>query len=375
MKIVINSLSSRMGGGQTYIKNLLARLPKNEDVEIYVYAPADLELPTGRNLTRLSPDVNLDNPLRRAFWEKIKLPRILKEMNADILFCPGGLLNTPVHDGCRTVTMFRNMVPFDDRVKRETPFGLQRIRSRILKPLMLKSMKKADLVIFISDYARSVIENYISVKRAVTIPHGISQHFLSHKKAGAEVTRICDEEYILYVSRFESYKCHMEVVKAYQLLPDHVRKQYKLLLVGENEGEFGDRVRNWIIDANLTDRIEMVGKVNYQNLPDVYRAAKLTLFASSCENCPNILLEALGAGRPIACSAIMPMPEFGGDAVVYFDPHDPKQIARSIVDILSDDALAQALSDKAIARSEMYDWATTARRTWDEILALGRAKG
>ena len=44
------------------------------------------------------------------------------------------------------------------------------------------------------------------------------------------------------------------------------------------------------------------GNVEFSRLPQVYHKADLGLFASSCENMPNILLEKMAAGLPIASS-------------------------------------------------------------------------
>ena len=101
------------------------------------------------------------------------LPGILTRERADMLFCPGGLISTRTPAGCRTVTMFRNMIPFDQRARRAMPLGLQRLRNWMLERLMLTSMAKADLTIFISDFARHVIEARIRMREALTIPHGI----------------------------------------------------------------------------------------------------------------------------------------------------------------------------------------------------------
>jgi len=69
----------------------------------------------------------------------------------------------------------------------------------------------------------------------------------------------------------------------------------------------------------------------------------LFIFQSTCENCPNTLIEALAAGLPIACSSSGVMPEIAGDAAVYFDPFDPDDIGRAIRKIIDDPEVAHAL--------------------------------
>lgn len=370
MKIIINALSARLGGGQTYLKNLLAHLPTNEDLDILVFAPESLRLPEDRRIRRGTTKWPTDNPLLRAVWERFALPRIVKRERAKILFCPGGTIVSRVPHDCRTITMFRNMLPFDEEAFSRIPFGLQKIRNVILKRVMLRSMGSADLTIFISDYARSVIEGMIKVPRAITIPHGINEAFRTYNKSLRRPEWLPEGEYLLYVSRFDVYKHQMEVAVAYASLPSSLRARYKLLLVGEKDDVLAKGVLRLIEDRKLEGQILVTGPRAYEDLPLAYHNASANLFASSCENCPNILLEALGAGRPVLSSNISPMPEFAGDAVEYFVPTDPDSIRRAMERVLADEGYRERLAAASAQRSEVFSWKSTSQRTWNSILEL-----
>jgi glycosyltransferase involved in cell wall biosynthesis len=224
------------------------------------------------------------------------------------------------------------------------------------------------LTIFISDYARHVIEQRISIKNAVTIPHGINSSFRTYRAQLARPKIASDEKYILYVSRFDVYKHHYEVVEAYASLPIELRQEYKLLLVGESDGDEANRVIDLIARHGIQGQVRIMGSVPYCALPALYHHAHLVLFASSCENCPNILLEALGAGRPILSSDVMPMPEFGGAGVGYFSPFDPVDIAKKMTEVLINTELTNVMAAAAATRSERFDWAVSAKETWERIL-------
>lgn len=370
MKIVINAFSARLGGGQTYLKNLLAHLPEQPDFEILIYAPASLGLPEDRRIRRATTIWPTQNPLLRTLWEKIALPRILVKERADVLFCPGGVVASRAPSGCKTVTMFRNMIPFDADAFARVPHGLQKIRNILLKRVMLQSMANADLTIFISDYARSVIEALTRVRNPITIPHGIGDAFRTHGQTLRRPAWLPTGEYLLYVSRFDVYKHQLEVASAFAALPSHLTSRYKLLLVGETDEMLSGQVADLAREKGLVHQIRIIGPIAYADLPAAYHHATVNLFASSCENCPNILLEALSAGRPVLSSDVMPMPEFGGDAVAYFSPFDPDDIARAIEKVLTDNEYAQRLATAAAQRSTRFDWEGTARATWGHIFGL-----
>jgi glycosyltransferase involved in cell wall biosynthesis len=370
MRILINAFSARLGGGQTYLLNLLKHLPASTPLELLVYAPETLALPEDPRIKRLTSRWPTTNPLLRSLWERFMLPGILRKHKADVLFCPGGVLATRPPAGCRSVTMFRNMLPFDMAARKAMPLGLQRTRTWMLEHVMLRSMASVNLVIFISEFARQLIESKIRVKHAVTIPHGIPEAFKSMASNASRPAFLPSGNYLLYVSRFDYYKHHYEVVRAYGNLPPDVRQSYKLLLIGESDMPEGERVRALVAKLGLTEDVVILGAVKYSELPAAYKHATLTLFASSCENCPNILLEALGAGRPVLSSNIPPMPEFGGDSVVYFDPLNPDDLSAAIQKVLASPALAAELGRKAAERSARYDWSKTAEETWRQIQAI-----
>ena len=370
MKIVINATSARLGGGQTYLINLLAHLPSQPDLELLVFAPDDLELPNDGRVQRVRTAWPTTNPLLRTVWEKLRMPAYLRRVKADVLFCPGGVVATRAPAGCKTVTMFRNMMPFDTRLIQRMPWGLQRIRNLILRRVMLKSMAHADLTIFISEFARGLIESMIRVPAAVTIPHGINERFRTPGTALPRPGRLPPGEYLLYVSRFDLYKHHCEVVTGYSQLPAALRARFALVLIGKNNLPEARRVQELVATLGLADQVLTLGAVKYADLPAYYNNAAATLFASSCENCPNILLEALGAGRPMLSSDVMPMPEFGGDAVQYFSPTDPTSIRDALRRVLESEAECRRLSVAAADRAAMFDWASTAALTWQSITSL-----
>jgi glycosyltransferase involved in cell wall biosynthesis len=363
-------LSAKLGGGRTYLNQLLTRLPKDVNLDIRIFCPANLPLPSDSRLKREHTKWPTHNPLLRAIWEKIMLPRYLKQVGADVLFCPGGVVATKAPVGVRVATMFRNMIPFDDALVSEMPWGLMRLRNVILKVVMLNSMSRADLTIFISEFARGVIEAKRKIPNAVTIPHGINERFRNSTRKMARPQSAPTGPYILYVSRFDVYKHHENVVDAYAALPLALRQKYKLVFLGETNLPHFEVIKGRIAMNKLEDSVVIGGAVAHDTLPSWYAHADVIVFASSCENCPNILLESLGAGRPVICSDVMPMPEFGGPDLCYFSPFDARSITQALLEVFSSPERAAAIAEAAQHRSHIYDWDTTANRTWDNILSL-----
>lgn len=369
MIVVINAFSAKVGGGKTYLYNLLENLPE-EQVQVYVFGYDDLDRFQAENVRRIRTRFPVYNPVLRLFWERFILPVWLSKLQADLLFCPGGVVNTRPPAGCRVVTMFRNMLPFDEQALAGAKSIRLKFKNYLLKKRMLASMASADLVIFISDYARRVVERHIPVKQAVTIAHGIGNDFFVVNNAPERPVLPFSGKYILYVSRFEFYKRHLQLVKAYALLSDSIRDEYKLLIVGGGSGQAAAEVHDFVARQGLDASVFLLGEYSYAALPALYKHASLFTFMSACENCPNILLEAMGAGVPIVSSDYAPMPEFGGDAVRYVSPDDPQQVSQVLADTLSDPTLLNTLSARVVERSLHYKWSRTAMLTWRALFKV-----
>ncbi|MCY1211319.1 glycosyltransferase [compost metagenome] len=369
MEIAINAYSAKAGGGKTYLYNLLRNIP-SEVSQIYLFCHDDLDVGMSPKIKRVKTVFPVYNPVFRGFWERFVLPVWLRQKKVKTLFVPGGVVNTKPPPGCRVVTMFRNMLPFNEEGLRESGSSFLRLKNWKLKRMMLHSMQTADLVIFISNFALQYMEKLIKVRRSAIIPHGLAEAFLTADKSLDRPPLPFLGRYFLYVSRFDFYKRHLQVIKAYESLPTPIKDEYRLVLAGDAENSFGREALLYLKNKGLEGRVTVLGDYDYLKLPALYSHSELFIFASTCENCPNILLEAMGGGVPIICSDYQPMPEFGGDALIYASPDEPHQISEAILRVVSQPALREVLAEKAAAQSRKFSWDRTAAETWKVILSV-----
>lgn len=370
--ILVNSFSARLGGGQTYLINLLNNLKESDGIRVTLLAAAKSSWNfNNKNIEIVYINAPVTNPIIRFFWETMCLRNILEKFKPDIMFCPGGIISSVKITNCKVVTMFRNMMPFDETQINKYPFfSLMRLRLRILNYLMLKSMERADLVIFISNYAKEVVLNISKkgLKKYIVIPHGVGGNFqnevITHSESNA---------YMIYPSTFGVYKSQLEVVEAYRGLVNLRKENTPLLyLAGSGEVDYNRKVKELVSKIGLEDKIKFLGHIPYSEMPQMYKNAKIVIFASQTENCPNILLESLAAAKPIVCSNMPPMPEFGGDAVIYFDPRDPQELTNVLNNLLDNPEKAKDLAKLALDRSKNYSWEKCVDKTWNEFKKLMR---
>jgi len=70
-------------------------------------------------------------------------------------------------------------------------------------------------------------------------------------------------------------------------------------------------------------------------------------------------------GAPVIAGNRTSLPEVVGDAGILVDPYDVNAIAAAIERLIDDPDYRQQLRVKGLARSSVFDWNETARRTLD----------
>jgi glycosyltransferase involved in cell wall biosynthesis len=371
LTIGIDATNLRIGGGVTHLVELLrAAKPLKHGINRIVVWGNTSTLSRIEDriwLTKCAPLAMDKNLFQRMLWQLFCLTPAAHNEGCDLLFVPGGSYIGNFHP---VVTMSRNLLPFEMRELLRFGWTFSTLKMLMLRLTQSRSYHQVDGLIFLNQYAKeSVLKvtGKLSCKTMV-IPHGIHSRFNSPPRLQRpiEMYSIQNPFQILYVSTIDVHKHQWHVVDAIAIL----RREgfpITLSLIGPAYPPALKRLKNSIerLDKN-GDFIVYKGEVPHDQLNIEYVASDLCLFASTCENMPNILLEGMASGAPLACSNRGPMPEILKDAGVYFDPERPQDIANAIRKLLLSSDLRAKKSDAAFLLVQQYSW----RRCADETLAF-----
>lgn len=368
MQLGIDASNLRSGGSHTHISELLgvARPERHGITRVFVWGGRDLlrRLPQ-RDWLESVHETMLDGPLPvRVLWQQTRLARLARRAACDLLFVPGG---TYLGDFRPFVAMSRNMLPFDASQARLYGVSPRRLKFFLLRLGQTRTFHNADGTIFLDDYARTRIVGAVRrlKGRQAVIPHGVSARFRAapRRQKGLSAYSKAQPFRLLYVSAVDAYKHQWHVAEAVSKL---VREgvPVALELVGPAHRPSLKRLRRVVRRLGAGDYIRYRGPVSHAELPAIYSASDAFVFASSCENLPNALLEAMNAGLPIACSNSAPMPNILGDGGVYFDPKDPEEMAAVLHRLLASPQARERCSSAAYERARQYTWERCADQTF-----------
>lgn len=388
MHLAVDASNIRQGGGITHLSQLLSAANPVDfgitHVTVWACATTSAQLPTHEWLTKLSPAWTEKGQFKRMLGQQLMLSREMASCGCDVLFSPGGTV--PYCAGLPIVTMSQNMLPFEpDEAIRFGRWSWMRLKMWLLRQLQGRSFKKADGLIFLTEYAREGVSRWLGQGQGkqVVIPHGVEPRFAADPKPQRQL-----EEYtfnqpftFLYVSILMPYKHQIEVAKAAKILR-HSGCPVRMKFIGAEWGRYGREFRETLRQLDpLEEYLIWTGELPFADLHKEYQKADAFVFASSCENLPNILIEAMAAALPIACSKYGPMPEVLGKAGVYFDPLQAQDIATAMCTLMQHADLRNELAVKSKRLSQEYSWQQCAKNTFEFIAtvaaqrnAIGNAK-
>ncbi|HSW50128.1 MAG TPA: glycosyltransferase family 1 protein [Bryobacteraceae bacterium] len=246
--------------------------------------------------------------------------------------------------------------------------GFQRKFSRLLH----LALERAERVLVLSEYTAGQVMKHCGVERERirVVPGGVDPPSLrlSPEQRLRERERRVGKgnELLLTVGVIDNRKNVVGSLRALQLLPE----RYRLVVAG-GDGYGAEKVHEFVESEKLEGRVLRLGYVTKAELAALFQSASALLFPSLEEGFGFPMLEAMANGLPVVTSRTSALPEVGGEAALYADPHDPADIAAKTQSAVEDDGLRRGLIEKGLARAAHFAWRRTAAgilRVYDELL-------
>lgn len=368
IRLLVNGLHARSGGGATYLRNMLPHFAKAPDIALHLCIQDEQRalLPPG-----LEESLTLHVPPAAAgfwgiqAWEQAVLPRLARRIGADVTFSTANY--GPLLAGNAAVLIGNAIgVALVDRRPAKLAYWAAVYLGTAL------SLMRCRRALAVSDYARRAVVDTLPRwlrPQTTVVHHGVDPLF------GPPPAGRPREDFLLAVSDVYVQKNLENLLLAVARLgPRHPDLSLKIA------GRFVDKgylahLRALVDARGLAARVEFLGHVEPPDLANLYRRCKIFVFPSLIETFGIPLIEAMASGAPIASSDAAAMPEVLGDAGLLFDPTDVDGIAAAIDRLIGDAGLREDLSERARRRAARFTWEAAAERTLAVLreIALGPA--
>lgn len=256
----------------------------------------------------------------------------------------------------------------------KAPGPYQWVRQRIGCWVEKKGLHYADAVIVLtSGMAEKLISSgKVSPSKVFVIPDAIDLENVCRRPQQNEVRKFLKKynipvgPHVVFLGRLSHQKGVTYLIKAVGELKRHGTKA-TLILAGD--GPYRAEIQKEVARQGISDRTIFTGFIHHDDVPVLLCSANVLVVPSIYEEFGSVLLEAMAAGVPIIASRVggIPFTIRHGQNGLLVDPKNISELAESIHSILSDNALAQSLGNRAALDAQNYSLSKLARAVIDRV--------
>lgn len=240
------------------------------------------------------------------------------------------------------------------------------LAGRILQRSILRGLKRAAVVVCVSDATRRDAERLVKITSTKpdleTIHLGPDAHFTSEPLAqsrealSAHAKLDATQPFVLHVGSNLRRKNREGVLRIFARVQE--RWPGQLVFAGEAlTGNLAQLAR----DLGLTDRIVEIVEPSNEQLRALYNCARVLLYPSRSEGFGWPIIEAQACGCPVICSDTAPLPEVAGAGALMRSQDDEAGFAEDLVSLL-EESKYEHWKTESLKNAERFSAATMIRR-------------
>lgn len=238
------------------------------------------------------------------------------------------------------------------------------------------AVERADFIVTDSAFVKDeILEVFPILSERVVVTHlGADKAF--HPRSDTETADTLQQfnlsyrGFVLSVGTLEPRKNLERLLSAYSLLPEKIRREYPLVLVGGGGWKDSD-LRHQIQQMELRGEVIRTGYLPRDQILDLYASAAVFAYPSIYEGFGLPVLEGFASGTPVLTSNVTSMPEVSGGAALEVDPLSVDEIHNGLFSLLDDAELRYRHMQLGLERSREFSWAKCAEQTMAVYKQLG----
>lgn len=250
-------------------------------------------------------------------------------------------------------------------------------RTSILRSMASWALRRARGITASSqDLAESAIQLGAARERTQVIPYGAETTRFDRECRPGEIRERLnlapDDLVVLAAGRLVGKKGFSLVVQAMPAILEAVPNACLVILGEGPERENLERLKS---DLGLNGKISLPGNVAWSDMPEYLAAADVFVMPSvrditgNLDGLPNVILEAMAAGRPVVATRIagIPLAVRDNETGMLIDEAEPGQLSRALIKLLSSPEQRITMGRAGRARIEReLNWTNIAMR-FDQV--------
>ncbi len=304
-----------------------------------------------------------------SFFEQIEIPFILRKLKPDLVHFPH--FNAPILWRGKFVVTIHDLIKhyFTGRETTTKSVWLYRLKHWAYKLQVNHALYKSSLIFVPSEFWRQRLADDFDVlkEKIMVTPEAVDENYLKglqNKKAQQKLTDLDEQSkyklkppYLIYTGSVYPHKNIDIVFQALQELTDFQ------LGIACSRNVFTKRVENKANQMGLENRVKFLGFVPDPDLIELYQNSVALIQPSLMEGFGLTGLEAMAANTPVIAADASCLPEVYGEASLYFNANDSKDLIKVIRRLKNNKTLRRNLIAKGKKQVSQYSWKKTAQLT------------
>jgi len=369
MHIVVNSiyLHGSQPENASFIEELFEHLcTKYSEHHFYflVNQSTNHHYPAAANATIIPVEYTVKNFASLKIWESIKLPFILKKLQATVLLQPFGL--------CSITTKVPQVLFVSDLFWLHQPQLLPASIRLYHRLFGKKGIHKAtQMITFSQSIQQQLISQYPNISNKITTIGGaVSALFqpASYEQKQQTKDGYADgRNYFLFVGGNNPSKNLVGVLKAFSSFKRWQKSNMKLLIAGTMTPQKDDVLKK-IGSYKYKDDVVVLQVLAPEQLASITAAAFAVIAPYLYEETALYMLAVMQSGVPVVASNFPAMEELGGEACLYASPNEVDEIANHLKQLYRDEQLQASLKAKGLEQAAKYNWERTTNAFWEVLV-------
>lgn len=337
------------------LSRALAKLAPEDEFELLSPVPFISSLDHG------PPNLRQVEAARRRFWFVLGLPLYIRRHKLALFH--GTNYGIPWWNECPTILTIHDLSLL---LHPETHESRLVRRARYRLPLMARWATK---IITATEVVKKEIAERLQVdpEKIVVTPYAPRSNFRPLERSDTEQTRArlgVEDVFILFVGTIEPRKNLITLLRAFADILRTTDLRPQLVIAGQKGWLMGETL-SYINSEGLNERIKFTGYISDSDLRALYASCAVCVYPSLYEGFGLPPLEAMACGAPVIASDVPTLSETIGNAALLVPPTDVQQLARGIVEMISDLGKSAHYSRVGLERASQFTWERTARMTLD----------
>ena len=306
-----------------------------------------------------------NNPLLWKYWYNFALNTLLKKIKADVI----------VHADivCSLRTNLPQWISVDDLAFTDFPDVYPQKYNRFLQENVASFLNKASNILVASAYLQDQIKQRYSIANKKIILQYPSADEKYHpinweQREQVKTTYSAGKEFFLFSGIIHTQSNLVNLLKAFSLFKKWQKSNMQLILAIDTKTDATIFIKSLQTYKHKAD-VVLLKNTTENELRAITAAAYAFVTPTLFNNTPVILLKAMQCGVPVIANNSLPIFEIFGEAIIYADCNNVKELADKMMLLFKDEDMRRAIINRGLQQVKQYSGDSSANLLWENILA------